>query len=76
MDLPLIVEVIDAPEKIAALQEVISPMVRESMITIEDVEIEKYTLRYLHPLPSDRPVSEVMAQDVITVSPGMPIQQA
>jgi CBS domain-containing protein len=76
VDLPVVVEVIDRPEKIAALLDVIYPMIREGLITVEDVEIVKYSHRYLNPLPSDRLVSEVMTRDVVTLSPETPVRQA
>lgn len=76
IDLPVVVEVIDSPDKITSLLEVIYPMVREGLITVEDVEIVKYSHRYLNPLPSDRLVSEVMTRDVVTLSPETPVRQA
>ena len=75
-DLPLRIEVIDAPEKIAAALEIISPMVSEGLITVEDVQVVRYTHRYLNPLPADKPISAVMTREVITLSPGMSVAQA
>jgi len=75
-DLPVVIEVIDTPEKIEAIIEVVYPMVREGLITIEDIQIIKYTHRFLNPLPADRLVSEVMTRDIVTVTPDMQIQQA
>lgn len=66
-DLPLVIQVVDSPEKIARALELVSPMVREGLIVIEDVHVVKYTHRYLNPLPADRPVSEVMTKEVITI---------
>jgi CBS domain-containing protein len=76
LDLPLIINVIDTPEKIDKVLKVISPMVGEGLITLEDVEVVKYTHRYLNPLPSDKPVSEVMTRDVITLTDTMPVAEA
>ncbi|RME82477.1 MAG: CBS domain-containing protein [Caldilineae bacterium] len=64
LDLPLRIEVIDTPDKIAQALDVIAPMVQEGLITIEDVHVIKYTHRYLNPLPADRQVAEVMTRDV------------
>lgn len=75
-DLPVVIESIDTPERIQRIIEVIYPMVREGLITVEDVEIVKYTHRYLHPLPADKLVSEVMTREVVTLSPGMLVLQA
>jgi CBS domain-containing protein len=68
MDLPVVIETIDAPEKIAAALEVIYPMVREGLITLSDVLIVKYTHRHLNPLPADRLVGEVMTRDVAAIA--------
>lgn len=72
-DLPLVVEVVDRPEQIEKALAVISPMVREGLITLEDVDIIKYTHRFLQPLPGDKPVREVMTREVVTVTPKSPI---
>jgi CBS-domain-containing membrane protein/PII-like signaling protein len=75
-DLPLHIQVIDSPEKIRAALETLAPMVREGLITLEPVEVVKYTHRYLNPLPVDRPVSEVMTRQVVTLTPDLPVDQA
>lgn len=41
-DLPVVIEVIDTPEKAAALLEVIAPMVAKGLITGEDVQVLLY----------------------------------
>lgn len=68
-DLPLLIEVVDSPENIHKAIDLISPMVNEGLITLEEVQVIKYTHRYLTPLPADRPVKEVMSTVVITLSP-------
>jgi len=75
-DLPLLIQVIDSPEKIRAALETLAPMVREGLITLEPVEVVKYTHRYLNPLPVDRLVSEVMTHQVVTLTPDLPVDQA
>ncbi len=75
-DLPVIIEAIDTPEKIESVIDSIYPMVHEGLITTEDVEIVKYTHRYLNPLPADKLVSEVMTRKVVTLSPDDSIQKA
>ena len=74
-DLPVVIEAIDTPENIQAILETIYPMVREGLITVEDVQIVKYTHRFLNPLPADRLVSEVMTKDIISLTADMPIHQ-
>lgn len=76
MDLPLIIHVIDTPEKINAVLKIITPMVGEGLIILEDVEVVKYTHRYLNPLPADKQVSDVMTHKVITLKDMMPVAEA
>ncbi len=75
-DLPLRIEVIDSHEKVAKALDIITPMVREGLITLEDVQVVRYTHRYLNPLPADKPIAEIMRRDVITLKPEMTIAQA
>jgi CBS-domain-containing membrane protein len=75
-NLPMVVEVIDSPEKIAEALEHVYPMVREGLITMEDVEIVKYTHRFLNPLPADKLVSEVMTREVIAIEQNATVYQA
>jgi CBS domain-containing protein len=75
-DLPLRIEVIDSPEKIATALEAITPMVREGLITVDEVQVIRYTHRFLNPLPADKLVKAVMTQDVVTLDPGMTVAAA
>jgi len=75
-DLPIVIDVVDTPEKIASALDIIYPMVHEGLITLEDVQIVKYTHRFLNPLPADRLVSEVMTSKVVTITPEMTVQLA
>jgi CBS domain-containing protein len=72
----LVIEVIDSIEKIEAVLETIYPMVREGMITLEDVQVLKYTHRDLNPLPGDRLVKDVMSSVVKSISPQSSISNA
>jgi len=75
MDLPITITVVDTPENIDKALALVKPMVREGLITVEDVEIVKYTHRYLHPLPADLPVSSIMTRDVTAVTPDTPARR-
>lgn len=70
-DLPLRIEVIDSHEKIAHAIEVVVPMVSEGLITVDELQVIKYTHRYLNPIPADRQVEEVMTREVVTLTPDM-----
>lgn len=72
-DLPLVVEAVDSAERIERALAIAGPMVREGLITVEDVTVVKYSHRGLHPLPGDRPVREAMTRDVIHVRPDTPL---
>ena len=76
LDLPLIVQAIDTAEKIEGILKIIAPMVGEGLITLDDVEVVKYTHRFLNPLPADKHVSEVMTRKVITLTDTMPVSEA
>ena len=69
-DLPLIIQVVDSPEKIAHAVELVAPMVNEGLVTVQDIQVMRYTHRYLNPLPADRHAEEVMTREVITLVPG------
>ena len=76
MDLPVLIEVVDTPDKITLAMDLVYPMVKEGLITLEEVQIVKYTQRFLNPLPSDKLVSEVMTREVVTLAPEMTVQRA
>ena len=42
MDLPIVVEIVDSPEKINAFLPQISPMIRGGMVTLENVQVIQY----------------------------------
>jgi PII-like signaling protein len=42
-DLPIVVEIVDSPEKIAAFLPVVESMVRGGMVTLERVQVIRYT---------------------------------
>jgi CBS-domain-containing membrane protein len=76
MDLPIVVETIDSPENISSVLETLYPMVNEGMITRDEIQLIKYTHRFLNPLPADLPVSQVMTRDVVHFSPQTRLAQA
>jgi CBS-domain-containing membrane protein len=76
VDLPIVIEVIDIPERINPALDIIYPMVREGLITLEEVQIIKYTHRFLNPLPGDRLVSEAMTKNVASVTQDTPVYKA
>jgi CBS domain-containing protein len=75
-DLPLCISVVDKPDRITHAIEIIGPMVREGLMTVENLHVVKYTHRYLNPLPADKYVEEVMTREVVTLNPEMPVAEA
>ncbi len=71
-DLPVVIEWLDGPERVERLLPQVSDLVREGTITLEDVEIVKYTHRDPVALPSDS-VAEVMTRGVVAVHPTTPV---
>jgi CBS-domain-containing membrane protein len=73
VDLPLVVESVDTPEKIEAVLAVIDPMVREGLITVEETRMTHTAVHAEYRLPIDRLVSEAMTDNVISVAPETPV---
>ena len=64
-DLPIVVEIVDRPERIAAFLSVIDEMLSEGMVTIEKVR----TLMYRHDAVAERPVDEDIPLDTSEFEP-------
>jgi CBS-domain-containing membrane protein len=71
-DLPIVVEWIDNPDRVARILPRASELIRSGMITLEDIEIVKYTHRQPRPLPRDT-VADVMTRSVVAVHPSTPV---
>jgi len=71
-DMPVVVEWIDNPDRVARLLPRASQLVATGMITIEDIEIVKYTHRQPRPLPRDT-VADVMTRSVVSVHRDTPV---
>lgn len=71
-DLPVLVEWIDGPERVERLLPRVSALVRTGTITLEDVDIIKYTHRAPRRPPPDT-VADVMTPEVVAVHPETPV---
>ncbi|MFN8474803.1 MAG: DUF190 domain-containing protein [Anaerolineae bacterium] len=71
-DLPMVVVVIDTPERIAVVLETVTSMVGEGLITLEDVTVIA-TNAQRERLAAGRRVSDVMSHDVASVRPDTPL---
>ncbi len=76
LDLPLVIQAVDTAEKIDEVLQVIAPMVGEGLITLDEVEVVKYTHRYLNPLPADKHVSDVMTRKIVTLKDTTTVAEA
>lgn len=72
-DLPVIVEWIDGPERVERLLPRLSELVQSGTITVEEIDIVKYSHRAPRPLPPDR-VGDVMTREVVFAAPGTPLR--
>ncbi len=71
-DLPVVVEWIDGAERVERLMPSVSSLVRTGLITVESIDVVRYTHREPAPLPADR-VGKVMTQDVVFVRAETPL---
>ncbi|HXH08161.1 MAG TPA: DUF190 domain-containing protein [Alphaproteobacteria bacterium] len=74
-DLPMVIDWVDAPERVERLLPQICAMVVDGLVTVEDVQIATYSHR---PVRADVPehlrVADVMRRDVATVRPETPLK--
>ena len=67
-DLPVVLTVIDRPERIARLIEVVVEMAPHALVVTQEVDVAHSGVPFREGLP-DVPVSGVMRRDVVTVPP-------
>ena len=74
-DLPLIIEWVDHPDRVARLMPRVVEMVAEGLITVQPVEVISYTHRKLRELPAAAPVSDIMTSEVRAVQTDTPVAE-
>lgn len=74
MDQPIVVVVVDRPERIERIIEPLRQMAPASLITVQDVEVVHVGAPFREGLP-DVTVGEVMESEVVAVSPDSPITE-
>src|SRR5579883_168149 len=74
MDLPIVVTVVDRPERIERVIGPVREMAPHALITVEDVEVIQSGAPFREGLP-DVKVSEVMRREVVTVRPDSPVTE-
>jgi CBS domain-containing protein len=72
--LPVIVEWVDAPDRVAALLPRIKEMVAGGLITVEDVQVALHRPHGVRDLSATVTAAEVMSKQVRSVAPGTPLR--
>jgi PII-like signaling protein len=71
-DAPVVIQVIDQPERLQRLLPRIETMLHGGLMTLHDVEVLKYSHARTHGFPAKLPVRQVMETAITTVEPGTP----
>jgi CBS-domain-containing membrane protein len=74
MDLPIVIMVVDRPERIERIIARLREMAPGALIVVQDVEVVQSGAPFREGLP-DVKVAEVMRRDVVTVRPDSPVTQ-
>lgn len=72
-DLPLVIEWVDNPARIDRVMPRLQAMVTEGLITVQDVEVIKYSHRRLRQLSAGIPVQDIMTREVRSVQVDTPL---
>jgi PII-like signaling protein len=71
-DAPLVIQVVDQPERLRRLLPHLQEMLSGGLMTLHDVEVLKYTHARRHGISSKLQVQQVMEGNIITVNPDSP----
>jgi CBS domain-containing protein len=74
-DLPMVLTVVETPERAAHLLPKLSEMVEGGLILVQEIGIYQYSSGFQETLP-DVPARAVMTTPVVTVSPDTPVAEA
>jgi len=74
MDMPVMISVVDRPERIDRVLEPLKELAPNALITVQDIEVVQSGARFKEGLP-DVPVSQVMRKEVVTVHPDSPLTE-
>jgi CBS domain-containing protein len=75
-DLPLVIEWVDDPARVARVMPRLTEMVSEGLIACQEVEVVTYGHRGLRTLRAAAPVRDLMSREVRTVTPDTPVAEA
>lgn len=74
-DLPLVIEWVDHPDRVARVMPRLVEMVVEGLVTVQPVEVVTYSHRKLRELPAAAPVSDIMTSEVRAVQTDTPVAE-
>lgn len=74
MDLPIVITVVDRPERVERVLGPVREMASSALITVHEVEVIQSGAPFREGLP-DVKVSEVMRREVVTVHPDSPVTE-
>jgi CBS domain-containing protein len=75
-DLPIVIEWVDAPDRVERLLPRLCEMVTEGLVTVEDVQVVKYRHRPVRTdLPEQLRVADVMSSSIVSVRPDTPVDE-
>jgi CBS domain-containing protein len=74
-DLPLVVEWVDNPARVEQVMPKLRQMVREGLITVQEVDVAFYSHRDLRHLSAFVSVQDIMSREVFTVTPATPLAE-
>jgi CBS domain-containing protein len=75
-DLPIVIEWVDAPDRVERVLPAIKEMVKSGLITVDDVQIVHYQHRPVADIGNRLRVREVMTRDVASVHSETPLRDA
>ncbi|PDW00451.1 DUF190 domain-containing protein [Candidatus Chloroploca asiatica] len=75
-DLPVIIEWLDRPERVARILPLLDDLCGEAMVTSEPVPVYRATLRARGPFSADRSVGDLMQTESPTVTSATPLLEA
>lgn len=74
MDLPIVITVVDRPERVERVLGAVREMAPNALITVHEVEVIQSGAPFREGLP-DVKISEVMRREVVTVHPDSPVTE-
>lgn len=73
--LPIVIEWIDAPERVDRLLQPLKQMVSPGLITVEETQVALYSPERLRRVSSHLVAEEIMSRDIASVAPDAPVHE-